>query len=55
MISVIIVLLGLVLAGLIGGVFLMTLIELRQIDDAGVAPDLAAAATSPMPHGAGTD
>lgn len=49
MISVIIVLLGLVLAGLIGGVFVMTLIELRQIDDAGASPDMAPAGTTPQP------
>ncbi|HEY8609619.1 MAG TPA: hypothetical protein VIM12_21080 [Noviherbaspirillum sp.] len=43
MISMIIFLLGLVLVGLIAGVFLMALIELRQIDDAAAAPDLATA------------
>lgn len=46
MISVIIILLALVLASLIGGVFLMTFMELRQIDDAAAPPELAAAGAS---------
>lgn len=50
-ISVIILLLGLVLAGLIGGVFLMTLIELRQIDDVSAAPELAPAGSAARVQG----
>lgn len=47
MISVIIFLLSLVLIGLIAGVFLMAVMQLRQIDETGAPPDLAAAGIRP--------